>query len=150
MKNFSEEDELRQFVVERFWETVPPVWHQVRNHVRSIATERYEISVEQFHILRMIHKGITLVSDLADARSMSRPAISQMVDGLVEKGYITRRQDPKDRRYVHLALTEEGTKMLTCIFAENRSWMAAKLEHLSPEELNAILSAFELLKGSLN
>ena len=93
-------EELRQKAIDRFWETIPPVWNQVRNNLRSIAAEKFEISVEQFHILRHIRKGITSVSELADVKQISRPAISQAVDVLVEKGLISRQQDADDRRFV--------------------------------------------------
>ena len=39
---------------------------------------------------------------------LSQPALSRMVDRLVERGLISRSADPRDRRGLRLALTEEG------------------------------------------
>ncbi len=138
---------LRQQVIDRFWETVPPMWGQVRNNLRCIAAEQFEISVEQFHILRHIRRGITLVSELAAARQISRPAISQAVDALVEKGFISRQQDAADRRYVHLALTPSGDELLNKIFQQNRAWMMEKIDGLNEEQMVKVIEGFEVLKG---
>jgi len=139
---------LRQQMIDRFWETIPPMWNQVRNNLRCIATENFGISVEQFHILRHIRKGITSVSELATVKQISRPAISQAVDLLVEKGLISRRQDADDRRFVHLQLTPNGDALLTRIFQENRAWMLEKMAARGTEELNSLIAAMEILKDT--
>ena len=71
-------------------------------------------------------KGFTSVSELAAIRQISRPAISQAVDVLVEKGLISRQQEAEDRRFVHLLLTPNGEALLNKIFQENRAWMMEK------------------------
>ena len=138
--------ELLQQTIDRFWETIPPIWNRIRSNLRGAATERFGISVEQFHILRHIHRGIHSMSDLAVERCTSRPAISQVVDGLANKGLITRQQDSVDRRHVQLALTESGSALLKSIFDSNRAWMLSKLDALSQEELSASIQAMQLLK----
>ena len=143
-------EELLQLVIDRFWETIPPVWNQVRGNVRGIATERFDVSVEQFHILRHIRKGINSVSDLADMRQISRPAMSQAVDVLFGKGLITRHQSEEDRRFVQLDLTENGTELLNAIFEQNREWMKQRLASLSAEEIQSIVQSLELLKKTFD
>ena len=134
--------------IERFWESIPPVWNQIREHLQSIVQEKFEISVEQFHVLRHIRRGIRSVSDLATVKRISRSAISQSVDGLVEKGLISRRPHADDRRFVELELTPSGDDMLNAIFDENRAWMIEKMSALTPEELAQMQSAFHLLKDA--
>ncbi len=63
------------------------------------------------------------MSELAAAKNISRPAISQAVDVLVKKGFLTRVQSTEDRRYVDLALTEAGNTLLDTVFKETRGWM---------------------------
>ncbi len=147
MAMISTAEELRQEAIDRFWETIPPVWNLVRSNLRCIASENFEISVEQFHILRHIRKGITSVSELAAVKQISRPAISQAVDILVEKGLIARQQDAQDRRYVHLRLTPEGDDLLNKIFQENRAWMTEKMSTFDSEALNSVIAGLEILKA---
>ncbi len=139
------EDTFQQ-VIDLFWESVLPTWGRIRANLRSIAAEQFDITVEQFHILRHIRKGLHSASELAAEQRISRPAISQAIDLLVDKGLITRRQDTSDRRFVTLDLTSDGNNLLNTIFEENRRWMKDKLSVLSPDELLVIAQAFGYLK----
>jgi DNA-binding MarR family transcriptional regulator len=139
-------DALLQQTIDRFWESFPPTWNRIRTNVRGIAAEKFGITVEQFHILRHIRKGYGSVSELAEAKGISRPAISQAVELLVSKGLVTRRQNAEDRRFVQLELTENGEELLSAIFRENRTWMEEKLSTLAPEQMTQIIAALDLLK----
>src|SRR5574339_92572 len=97
-------EKLREQAVDRFWETMPPLWNTVRSHIRATATANFDITVEQFHVLRYVRRGPGSMSELATAKNISRPAISQAVEVLVKKGLLTRVQNAEDRRYVDLAL----------------------------------------------
>ncbi len=143
-------DALLQQTIDRFWESFPPTWNRIRANVRGIASEKFGITVEQFHILRHIRKGYGSVSELAEAKGISRPAISQAVELLVGKGLVTRRQNPEDRRYVELELTESGSELLSAIFHENRTWMEAKLSVLTPEQMTQIIAALDVLKSAFD
>jgi DNA-binding MarR family transcriptional regulator len=145
MENIATEIDLRQ-TIDQFWDTVPTVWNLIRSHLRTIATEQFDISVGQFHVLRHIRKGLTSVRDIADVRQISRPAVSQEVDLLVEKGLITRCQEVDDRRFVHLALTPEGEVLLNQVFQQNRAWMMEKMASISNEDLGLITDGLALLK----
>ena len=144
MSNPSKET-LRQ-AVETFWETFPPFWHRVRAHIRQAAAERFEISVEQFHILRNIRHGQGSVSELAEAKNISRAAISQGVDGLVNKGYITRTTEARDRRHVRLDLTPAGDTVLDMVFEDTHQWMMQTLSPLSEAEVETLIRAMEALR----
>jgi DNA-binding MarR family transcriptional regulator len=132
--------------LDTFWETVPPLWGYIRARIRSVATENFDISVEQFHILRYIRRGYTSVSELAEARNISRPAISQGLDALVTKGLVTRRQSKEDRRCVELELSQEGNTLLDQVFQNTRAWMKSILESFSREELELARHGMEVLK----
>ena len=140
------ESQVLEQTLDKFWETIPPLWGYIRAHIRAIATENFDISVEQFHILRYIRRGDCSVSELADARNISRPAISQGVDALVNKGLVMRRQSKEDRRYVELELTPEGNALLDSVFQNTREWMKSSLESLSQEELELAMRGMEMLK----
>ncbi len=139
-------DDILQQTIDRFWETVPPVWNTVRSRVRSAATQEFDITVEQFHILRHIRRGAHSVSELADVGRISRPAISQAVEALVNKGLVSRTQSADDRRYVRLELTQDGSALLDEIFGQARQWMKTKLSAFQPDDLQAIMAGLVLLK----
>ena len=149
MDNVMTDEAIKQ-AIDQFWETVPTVWNLIRSHLRTIAVEQFDISVGQFHVMRHIRKGLTSVRDIAEARQISRPAISQEVDLLVEKGLITRHQEVDDRRFVHLALTTEGEDLLSRLFALNRAWMIEKMALLTADDLNQITLGLKLLESTFD
>ena len=132
--------------VEAFWENIPPFWQRIRAHIRQTAAEQFDLSVEQFHILRHIRRGQGSVSELADARNISRPAISQTVNALVNRGLVVRTTNPQDRRHIRLALTEAGNRLLDAIFDDTRQWMMQVLSPLSDEELDILARGLETLQ----
>jgi DNA-binding MarR family transcriptional regulator len=143
-------EKLQDRAIDRFWETVPPLWNTVRFHIRATATAEFDIPVEQFHILRHVRRGICSVSELATAKNISRPAVSQAVDILVNKGLLTRVQSVEDRRYVELALTKTGNDLLDTVFKETRGWMKERMHRLTAGELETIAKALEIMKKMLD
>jgi DNA-binding MarR family transcriptional regulator len=143
-------ENLRDQAIDRFWETVPPLWNSIRSHIRATATANFDITVEQFHVLRYVRRGTDSVSELATAKNISRPAISQAVEILVKKGLLTRVPSKEDRRCVELVLTEAGNNLLDTVFKETRGWMKERMGDLSQEELEAIAKAMEIMKKMLD
>jgi DNA-binding MarR family transcriptional regulator len=139
-----------EHAVESFWETFPQFWRRVRGHIREVSVLKYDISVEQFHILRHLRKAQGSVSSLAEAQNISRPAISQAIDTLVKKGLVTRMPDSHDRRHVYLDLTPEGIFLLDAVFNDTRQWMAQVFANLNNDELQRFTEAMESFKKVLH
>ena len=143
----SAHESLVRHSIEKFWETIPSVWHQARAYMHKTAVERYQLTIGQFAILRGVHRGRASVSRLAEVGHISRPAISRSVDILVNRGLIMRSRDPDDRRHVKLTLTEEGERMLGVLFEEAQSWMWARIETLEDAEIEIIIDGLENLRS---
>lgn len=135
--------------VESFWESYPPFWRRVRGHIRGVAVSQFNITVEQFHMLRHIRRGLCSVSELAVEQNSSRPAVSQAVDVLVVRGLVTRTQDTRDRRHVHLDLTPDGNTLLDAVFDDTRRWMKTLFTGLSDVELQTIIDTMHIFRKVL-
>jgi DNA-binding MarR family transcriptional regulator len=135
--------------VESFWESYPPFWRRVRGHIRGVAVSQFNITVEQFHMLRHIRRGLGSVSKLAVEQNSSRPAVSQAVDVLVVRGLVTRTQDTRDRRHVHLDLTPDGNTLLDAVFDDTRRWMKTLFTGLTDVELHTIIDTMYIFKKVL-
>lgn len=136
-----------QKLIDQFWETIPSTWNKVRSHLHGVAMENFEVTQEQWHILRHIRKGINSVSELAQVKLITRSAMSQSVEVLVEKGLVERRQNAQDRRFVLLYLTEKGDELVSTILQLNREWMMKKMAALTAEEIQTMIRGMQLLKG---
>ncbi len=136
--------------LDRFWETVPPLWGQIRGHIRAVARENFQLGVEQFQVLRLIRQGRDSVSEIAAARNISRSAVSQAVDVLCHRSFLTRAEDPADRRHTRLTLTGQGNAVLDTVFGETRAWMKSRMTSFGSEELNGIVAAMESLSKMID
>jgi DNA-binding MarR family transcriptional regulator len=143
----SKQETLRA-VIDKFWETVPPAWHDTRATIRGVAAERFNLTVEQFQVLRRIRRGMASVSALAESSGTSRSAVSKAVDSLVNKGLVSRSQDPNDRRNIPLGLTDEGLRVMDAIYQETEQWLAGKFSGLSAQELSGLQEALDILHNT--
>ena len=137
-------------LIDKFWESIPPAWRQPRNQIRLIAVVKFQMTEEQFQVLRRIRKGSASVSALAEASQPSRSAVSKAVDSLVRRGLVTRSQNQQDRRNLPLALTEEGQRVMDLIYGEAEAWLSTRFAHLTPEETASLLQGLEILRIAFN
>ena len=136
-------------LLDKFWEVIPPAWFQARARIRGAAAEQFNLTVEQFHVLRRIRRGFDSVSTIAEDARTSRPAVSKAVDGLVNRGLVSRLTDASDRRHIRLSLTEEGARVMDGIFSEANAWLDSKLARLSEAEQEQVIQALDLLHKTL-
>jgi DNA-binding MarR family transcriptional regulator len=115
---------------------------------RELRRESHALGVTGGQVSLLIqihrHRGIG-VRDLAALERMSPAAMSGYVDRLERAGLAQRRQNLDDRRRQGLWLTDEGERVLRSVKSRRTAWLAARLEHLSPDELAALDSAVEPL-----
>jgi DNA-binding MarR family transcriptional regulator len=140
-------DKELQTAVDAVLDALPPVWDRIRSNLRAAATNRFGITLDQFHTLRHIRKGYGSASELAEKRQVSKAAISQSVDTLARKGLVTRRQEGGDRRCVILELTPYAREVLDANYEDNRAWVAERMASLTVAQLGELGRAMATLKG---
>ena len=71
------------------------------------------ITPSQWGVLMLIDRcGEISTKDIAHTLQISSSATTQLVDGLVENGYVTREEQAKDRRVILLALSKKTKKQV--------------------------------------
>jgi DNA-binding MarR family transcriptional regulator len=81
------------------------------------------------------------VRSLAATEGISAAGMSGHVDRLEAAGLVRRVPSTNDRRRVGLELTEEGVRMLRAVRRRRTAWLAQRLGHLDPGELEALENA---------
>ena len=104
------------------------------------------LSMSQLSTLfRIYHSRACGVSSIGDHLGVTNAAASQMVDRLVQLGFLERSENPLDRRVKHLSLTEKGRSVVDDSLAARRRWMAQLTEALTPQDQVAIIAALTIL-----
>ena len=90
------------------------------------------LSLPQYRVLSLLDEGSAAAAALADHLAVSRPHVTAVVDGLVERGWVERRPDPDDRRRVSHVLTDGGRAALAAADGAVEARLLGMLDQLPP------------------
>jgi DNA-binding MarR family transcriptional regulator len=110
-----------------------------------------DVSMKEYDVLYALTKadGPVRITDLHRRVLLSQPALSRMVDRLVERGLVERCEDAGDRRVVRLALTEAGRARQREVGAAHaRDVTTAMTETVTDSDLEELLRIARALLGS--
>lgn len=106
------------------------------NIVRFTNEFSYPIGISTIVTLAEIHaSGPVKQIDLSDKLGYSRSTITNMADKLVKLGLVERVYDEKDRRTIHLQITEQGKEALQEAKAIGDKIYSEQYSVLTEEEL---------------
>ena len=93
------------------------------------------LSSSQFAVLEALyHVGPMCLSELARKILKSSGNLTMVVGNLEKRGLVTRRQSAQDRRFVSVAITEKGRKLMARIFPVHLARIIELMERLSPAQ----------------
>jgi long-chain acyl-CoA synthetase len=78
----------------------------------EVALAPLDLTLPQYRVLGLLAEGSAVASGLADRASVRRPSITALIDGLVSRGLVERKNEEDDRRRVALKLTAEGARAI--------------------------------------
>ena len=114
-------------------------------YARSIRAQLHAIGVDDLprngaFILAGIDTTGGPRGDLPADLGVSKQAVSQLIDTLVNRGYLVRSPDPGDRRRITLELTELGQQVVEAVFRGVEAVDLQLQERVSPEQVEAMRS----------
>ena len=126
-------------------DTVPVVMRKIRKELRKGGAR--VLTVPQFRTLAFVNrrKGASL-SEAAEHIGLTLPSVSTLVDGLVSRGYVTRKTQPDDRRRMNLVLTDRGEATLRVAREGALAEMSRRLRDMSPSERGVVMRAMRTLR----
>jgi DNA-binding MarR family transcriptional regulator len=95
-----------------------------------------------FHVARNPN---TLMTDVARTFGITLPAVTQVVDRLVAKKLVERRDNPRDRRQVLLAVTPGGQALVRELEHAQLEGLDTVLDRLENGERKEVIRSLELL-----
>jgi long-chain acyl-CoA synthetase len=100
----------------------------------EIALAAIDLTTAQYRTLTQLGDGAEASSSLAAKLAVSRPTVTAVVEGLVERGLVDRRHSAEDRRRVSVNLTESGRLTLARADEVVSSKLAEVLAAVSPRQ----------------
>ena len=112
----------------------------------SLFAKSVGLSMAQFSILLQLHhKGACGMSEVSERFEITPAAASQLVEKLVQGSFISRYEDPNDRRAKVLDITDKGRELLQQGIDERYRWMEQLSERLTDEEQAQISESLDIL-----
>jgi DNA-binding MarR family transcriptional regulator len=104
------------------------------------------LSMPQFSLLMQMHyKGACGMSEVSDRFEITPAAASQLVDKLVQNGFVQREEDPHDRRAKLLNLTDKGRELIQRGIEERYRWVDELAGKLTAEERAQVSEALNIM-----
>lgn len=96
---------------------------------------RHELTPAEFAVLEVLyHRGPLLQGEIQGKVLVSSGGITYLVDRLVKRGLVERRDCPGDRRARYAALTDDGIRFMADIFPDHARCIARATAGLTARE----------------
>jgi DNA-binding MarR family transcriptional regulator len=122
------------------------LWH----HLMRGSTEQLyaliadlDLSITQMKTLHVLAEGGSELSvkELSDRLGLSLPGASRIVDALLRRGWLERREDTHDRRMKRVGITPDGVNVVDRIETARLAGLEDYAASLTPEQRNRLSSA---------
>src|SRR5262249_17043055 len=106
----------------------------------------FDFSLPQLATLLLLdEEGELTIKQVTEVLGRSISATSRLLDQLVERGMVSRREDEHDRRAKRVAITEKGKTLIATLEQRRVDAQIAAMEYFSAEEQAEITRAMALL-----
>ena len=111
----------------------------------------YGLTPSQYNILRILRgEGKPLpILEIASRTITVVPGITGLIDRLEQAGFVNRLRCDKDRRVIHVALTDQGTTVLATLDEPLTALHRKLLGHLSQADLKKLIRLLEKVREPL-
>ena len=112
--------------------------HAMRHKLMVGYTAKKEVAItpSQGFVLRFVAKNSsTNVKTIADSLHITSSAATQLIDGLVDNGYLVRKSNPDDRRVIALSLSDKANKLFKEFQEQGLQKMMELFDALTDDEL---------------
>jgi DNA-binding MarR family transcriptional regulator len=109
-----------------------------------------DISFPELFVLKQLSSNEEpSMSELGRSISMDLSTLTRTVDKLVEKEFVVRKPDPKDRRMVRVAITGEGRKIISRFEDQRKKHIESILRQMTSKERRDLLNIFKTLHARI-
>jgi DNA-binding MarR family transcriptional regulator len=137
----------REQVAHQIVELIPGVMRQIG---AGIHFSGIRMASAHFRLLSMLARHPCNLSELAGKQKVTMATMSNSIETLVERGWVSRSQSSKDRRMIQVELTAEGNQVLVEFHNQLNKRFAYVLKDMTEEELLQVHEGLKLLIPVLN
>lgn len=135
----------RQDLALKLWVVLARAADATAEHARAHAA-LHGLTLQEFGIMEALyHKGDMLLGELQRKILVTSGGVTYLVDRLVEKGMVARRECTEDRRARYATLTPQGRALIRRIFPEHAEWIERAVGGLTAAEQREAVRLLRIL-----
>lgn len=139
----------RKMIIEDLLQDIHAMRHKLM--VGYSSKHHEDITPSQSVVLRFVADNQeTPIKNIANVLHITSSAATQLVDALVDKGYIIREQSATDRRVSKLSLSPEAKKLLKTFTEQRINKMMKIFEVLTDKELAQFVTLQKKVAASIS
>jgi DNA-binding MarR family transcriptional regulator len=119
---------------------------RLARRLRQMRADDLELTGTQLSAMgSLLNHGDQLMGELAGLERVQPPSMTRIVNGLEERGMVTRKPSDRDRRQCVVALTDAGRGVLLANRRRRDEWLAQQIDELADEEKEILRRAVLIL-----
>ena len=125
---------------------------RVQSHLRSgqvSAWSDLDLTMPQAKTLFLLAEEPMRMRGIAGRLGVEMPSATTMIDRLVVKGLVERRQDPGDRRAVVCSVTPAGRDAVEKFWSLRAARIESLADNLSDEDLEIVVPAMKIMANAV-
>jgi DNA-binding MarR family transcriptional regulator len=108
------------------------------------------VSLAQCHaVLELEEKGETTIGKLAESLGLDKSTLSRTIDGLFNVGLVNRFPHQNDRRYMSIAMTEQGQAACGKINRSSDEYFTRVFQTIPEEKHDLIIECFGIVAEAM-
>lgn len=111
----------------------------------------YNLNITEFSVLELLfHKGAHTTQGIKEKILIASSSTTYVIDQLVKKGLVQRRNSPSDRRVIYVEITKPGIDLMEKIFPLHAKRIADSFEEVSLDELQLLQKILKKISKKRN
>lgn len=122
---------------------IPRLMQVFGSYIRN--SDELNLPIAHFRIMGMLMYHPMKISDLAKYQRISKASISESIKLLVDRGWITKVQDPVDRRVTLLKVSEDGKAIMKTMWNKVDVHLTRQLKQIPECDLQTIRESLKIM-----
>lgn len=122
-------------------------------HARALepVARRFQLRQTELAVLMFLanHPALDTARDVVEYRGLSKSHVCMSVDALTQRGLLCQQPDRRDRRRIHLALTDQAQPIVDAAQQIQQAFALRLYQGITPQETQAYLSLSEKVDRNL-
>lgn len=113
----------------------------------KVNVSKYELTVTEFSVLEVLyHKGTQTIHQVGSSILIASGSMTYVVDKLVQKGLLERKNCPEDRRAIHISLSDDGRVLMDVLIPEHQVLIDSMFASLNQDEVHSLINVLKKTK----